>query len=125
MFGTSLGVGRADRGSKAQRRASGAAVASELLSAPFDCPLTSLKESALQVTGDALRVAYTAVCSDGSKQFFMVGRTAAAAPLSAWIATVDSTRNALFPGGSPDRFNYLYDATTDTYRVRTGSCEGR
>jgi hypothetical protein len=104
--------------------AEGSTVEAELLSAPFDCPLTSLKESALLVTDDALRVAYTAVCDDRTKRFYTVGRTTAGAPLSAFVATVDSTRNALFAGGAAGQLNYLYDATSDTYRVRTGRCEG-
>lgn len=105
--------------------AAGTAIDSELLSAPFACPLTSLKESAILITAEGLQVAYTAVCSDGSKQFYTAGRTVAGAPLSSWIATVDSTRNALFAGGAPGQFNYLYDATADAYRVRSGRCEGR
>ena len=105
--------------------ASGATMDSELLSAPFACPLTSLKESALLLANDAVQVAYTAVCSDGSKQFYTAGRAVAGAPLSSWIATVDSTRNALFAGGATGQFNYLYDATADAYRVRSGGCEGR
>jgi hypothetical protein len=104
--------------------ASGATMDSELLSAPFDCPLTSLKESALLLTNDAVQVAYTGRCDDQRKEFYTVGRTTAGAPLSAWIATVDSTRNALFAGGAPGQFNYLYDATADAYRVRTGRCAG-
>lgn len=105
--------------------AAGTAIDSELLSAPFACPLTSLKESAILITAEGLQVAYTAVCSDGSKQFYTAGRTVAGAPLSSWIATVDSARNALFAGGAPGQFNYLYDATADAYRVRSGRCEGR
>jgi len=105
--------------------ASGATMDSELLSAPFDCPLSSLKESAILLTNDAVQVAYTARCDDQRKEFYTVGRTTAGTPLSAWIATVDSTRNALFAGGAPGQFNYLYDATADAYRVRTGRCEGR
>jgi hypothetical protein len=104
--------------------ASGATMDSELLSAPFDCPLSSLKESALLLTNDAVQVAYTARCDDQRKEFYTVGRTTAGSPLSAWVATVDSTRNALFAGGAPGQFNYLYDATADAYRVRTGRCAG-
>ena len=105
--------------------ASGTTMDSELLSAPFACPLTSLKESALLLTNDAVQVAYTGRCDDQRKEFYTVGRTTAGSPLSAWVATVDSTRNALFAGGAPGQFNYLYDATADAYRVRTGGCEGR
>ena len=105
--------------------ASGAAIDSELLSAPFTCRLAALTDSAILITAEGLQVAYTGRCDDQRKEFYTVGRTTAGAPLSSWVATVHTGRNALFAGGAPGQFNYLYDATAGAYRVRTGGCEGR
>ena len=104
--------------------ASGAATGSEQLSAPFACRLAALTDSAILITDEAVQVAYTGRCDDQRKEFYTVGRTTAGAPLSSWVATVHTGRNALFAGGAPGQFNYLYDATADAFRVRTGRCAG-